>query len=93
MRFKALPPRQFPRGLPKLYSGVPRESRTSPITMNVQQALEAGQDDVVTVNQRALIDKILARYPGEFTGGSRCSASARYPLDDHLFQFFVNYSR
>ncbi len=48
--------------------------------MNVQQALEGGQDDVVTVNQRALIDKILARYPGEFTGESRVLQM----LDIHL---------
>jgi hypothetical protein len=30
-------------------------------------------DDVVEVNQRALIDKILARYSGEFMGQSRYS--------------------
>ncbi|KAF8318815.1 uncharacterized protein EI90DRAFT_2978708 [Cantharellus anzutake] len=35
--------------------------------MDVHRALAAGEDDVVTVNQRALIDKILARYPGEYT--------------------------
>lgn len=32
------------------------------------QALESGQDEeAVTVNTRALIDKVLARYSGEWT--------------------------
>ena len=31
------------------------------------QALGSGSEDVVTVNTRVLIDKVLARYPGEFT--------------------------
>jgi len=30
----------------------------------------AGRDEIVEVNQRALIDKVLARYSGEFTGQS-----------------------
>jgi hypothetical protein len=29
-----------------------------------------GHDETVEVNQRALIDKVLARYSGEFTGES-----------------------
>ena len=29
---------------------------------------ESGHDESVEVNQRALIDKVLARYSGEFTG-------------------------
>ena len=29
----------------------------------------SGHDESVEVNQRALIDKVLARYSGEFTGG------------------------
>ena len=29
---------------------------------------ESGYDESVEVNQRALIDKVLARYSGEFTG-------------------------
>ena len=29
---------------------------------------DSGQDEAVEVNQRALIDKVLARYSGEFTG-------------------------
>ena len=29
---------------------------------------ENGHDESVEVNQRALIDKVLARYSGEFTG-------------------------
>jgi hypothetical protein len=29
---------------------------------------EMGRDELVEVNQRALIEKILARYSGEFTG-------------------------
>ena len=29
---------------------------------------ESGRDETVEVNQRALIDKVLARYSGEFTG-------------------------
>jgi hypothetical protein len=29
---------------------------------------ETGHDESVEVNQRALIDKVLARYSGEFTG-------------------------
>lgn len=29
--------------------------------------LESGKEDAVTTNQRALIDKILARYSAEFT--------------------------
>jgi hypothetical protein len=28
----------------------------------------SGYDETVEVNQRALIDKVLARYSGEFTG-------------------------
>lgn len=31
---------------------------------------ESGYDESVEVNQRALIDKVLARYSGEFTGES-----------------------
>ena len=31
----------------------------------------SGHDESVEVNQRALIDKVLARYSGEFTGASR----------------------
>ncbi|KAM0748229.1 hypothetical protein T439DRAFT_328208 [Meredithblackwellia eburnea MCA 4105] len=34
---------------------------------NLKQLLETGQDEAVQVNQRALIEKILARYSGEFT--------------------------
>jgi hypothetical protein len=30
----------------------------------------SGHDETVEVNQRALIDKVLARYSGEFTGPS-----------------------
>ena len=29
---------------------------------------ESGRDETVEVNQRALIDKVLARYSGEYTG-------------------------
>ena len=29
---------------------------------------ESGYDESVEVNQRALIDKVLARYSGQFTG-------------------------
>lgn len=29
---------------------------------------KSGRDESVEVNQRALIDKVLARYSGEFTG-------------------------
>ncbi len=32
------------------------------------QQWAAGRDEIVEVNQRALIDKVLARYSGEFTG-------------------------
>lgn len=32
---------------------------------------ESGYDESVEVNQRALIDKVLARYSAEFTGASR----------------------
>lgn len=31
----------------------------------------SGRDESVEVNQRALIDKVLARYSGEFTGAYR----------------------
>lgn len=31
------------------------------------QAMDSGNDEAVTVNTRALIDKVLARYPGEWT--------------------------
>ena len=31
----------------------------------------SGHDESVEVNQRALIDKVLARYSGEFTGAFR----------------------
>ncbi|GAA6001650.1 hypothetical protein JCM10207_002248 [Rhodosporidiobolus poonsookiae] len=35
--------------------------------MSFKQLLEQGQDEQVTVNQRALVDKLLARYSGEHT--------------------------
>jgi hypothetical protein len=35
---------------------------------NVSSQWDSGHDESVEVNQRALIDKVLARYSGEFTG-------------------------
>jgi hypothetical protein len=35
----------------------------------------SGHDESVEVNQRALIDKVLARYSGEFTGVFRLSSA------------------
>ena len=35
---------------------------------------ESGYDESVEVNQRALIDKVLARYSGEFTGEYPCTS-------------------
>jgi len=39
---------------------------------------ETGHDESVEVNQRALIDKVLARYSGEFTGGISATQSDLY---------------
>lgn len=36
--------------------------------LTVDGQWEDGQDEQVEVNQRALIDKVLARYAAEFTG-------------------------
>lgn len=38
-----------------------------PILTAVSQQWENGYDESVEVNQRAIIDKVLARYSGEFT--------------------------
>ena len=40
----------------------------------IRDQLEGGEESRVEVNQRALIDKVLACYLGEFTcGGYNCS--------------------
>ena len=39
-----------------------------PLTHSSLHQWLTGQDESVEVNQRALIDKVLARYSGEFTG-------------------------
>jgi hypothetical protein len=47
----------------------------------------AGRDEIVEVNQRALIDKVLARYSGEFTGQSRFLQSLLSGSSEHcLYQ-------
>lgn len=38
------------------------------LTLAASLQWESGYDESVEVNQRALIDKVLARYSGEFTG-------------------------
>jgi hypothetical protein len=39
--------------------------------LNAYTQWAEGEDEQVEVNQRALIDKVLARYAAEFTGSSR----------------------
>jgi hypothetical protein len=43
--------------------------------LTVSAQWDQGHDESVEVNQRALIDKVLARYSGEFTGA--CSLPVR----------------
>jgi len=42
---------------------------------------ESGYDESVEVNQRALIDKVLARYSAEFTGSCMLAVPAAFTLD------------
>lgn len=68
-----------PNALPTLFNHDDKhEGRTgeSPPSSNLPQSdgsvqWDSGHDEPVEVDQRALIDKILARYSGEFTGASR----------------------
>jgi hypothetical protein len=43
--------------------------------LNAYTQWAEGEDEQVEVNQRALIDKVLARYAAEFTGPSRARTS------------------
>jgi hypothetical protein len=47
--------------------------------LNAYTQWAEGEDEQVEVNQRALIDKVLARYAAEFTGPSRARASRARP--------------
>ena len=53
---------------------------------------DSGYDESVEVNQRALIDKVLARYSGEFTGVFRIFSVEADNLNTSV-QYFVNYFR
>lgn len=53
---------------------------------------EAGYDESVEVNQRALIDKVLARYSGEFTGTPQTPPPETGNLSTST-QYFANYCR
>ena len=61
--------------LPPFFNGDDNEGCTGTCTLSSDlywsdKSLQwnSGHDESVEVNQRALIDKVLARYSGEFTG-------------------------
>lgn len=66
------------RALPPFFNGDDDEgcTRTRTLSSNLCYSdgfpqWNSGHDESVEVNQRALIDKVLARYSGEFTGALR----------------------
>ena len=59
------------------------------LTCSYLHQWQTGQDESVEVNQRALIDKVLARYSGEFTGERSWDRSVRVLFQPHTLDVSI----